>query len=326
MVLRSQRKLLIANGFLLLLLLIAQFDDPLLAVGVNDETAQSDNSTDFFADFDSALQIRLFLRDKNAKRAYSQRKVEKRRIVRTFNCSASSRNERQATQFTTDTEWQKATDPSSNFQLLLYSAYMDRRENSLFPDVNSVQVISMTKRRGNQTEVFCQFFDEGDFLNRTAVVRGHIREIWHRLWDPREGFYMPALITCPIPSDTQPKFISLTLLPCDEPTNLLPVRGGRDTTIQDKIAVCVKGMNFIKDISAELVEWLELQYLLGADRIVIYTYYVHPRTAKVLDFYEKKQKLVQVRHDLQHVCYFNFPLTYYYLCRQLLKFLHFDPQ
>lgn len=52
--------------------------------------------------------------------------------------------------------------------------------------------------------------------------------------------------------------------------------------------VCVKGFDFpYIDLSARLIEWFELQRLLGASRIYAYMYDVHPAVQRVLDYYQR---------------------------------------
>lgn len=51
--------------------------------------------------------------------------------------------------------------------------------------------------------------------------------------------------------------------------------------------MCVKGLDFAEDISARLVEWLELQFLLGADRVFFYVFKVHPKVDMVLRYYRR---------------------------------------
>jgi hypothetical protein len=57
-----------------------------------------------------------------------------------------------------------------------------------------------------------------------------------------------------------------------------------------RIAVCVKGMAFANERSAfpsptQMLEWLELQYALGADSVTIYIYDVPRRLLDLLESY-----------------------------------------
>ena len=53
--------------------------------------------------------------------------------------------------------------------------------------------------------------------------------------------------------------------------------------------VCSKGLDFpTVDLSARIVEWLEVLRALGAEMVSIYTLDVHPNIQKVLDHYSRE--------------------------------------
>ena len=52
------------------------------------------------------------------------------------------------------------------------------------------------------------------------------------------------------------------------------------------VCVCVKPFDFPADISPWMVEWIEANKLLGAEKIVIYVYVWHPNVKKVLEYYQ----------------------------------------
>lgn len=49
-------------------------------------------------------------------------------------------------------------------------------------------------------------------------------------------------------------------------------------------------MDFLDDLSLRFIEWLEANYVVGADKIVIYTYAVHPEMRRVIEYYEKNKR------------------------------------
>lgn len=51
-------------------------------------------------------------------------------------------------------------------------------------------------RRVLEGPVYCHLFAGA---SRVGLVAGFYREIWQRAWDPRNRFYTPWLITCPLP-------------------------------------------------------------------------------------------------------------------------------
>ncbi|XP_023174508.2 uncharacterized protein LOC111601897 [Drosophila hydei] len=61
-----------------------------------------------------------------------------------------------------------------------------------------------------------------------------------------------------------------------------------NATVKLNFGVCVKAFDFpYVDLSARLIEWFELQRLLGATRIYAYIYDVHPAVQRVLDYYQR---------------------------------------
>jgi len=76
--------------------------------------------------------------------------------------------------------------------------------------------------------------------------------------------------------------------PCAAATNNLRVVFNQlaENQTKQEFAVCVKGLAFPGvDLSARLVEWVELLTALGAEKIFAYNLEVHPNMTKVLDYY-----------------------------------------
>ncbi|KIH57100.1 hypothetical protein ANCDUO_12709 [Ancylostoma duodenale] len=128
-------------------------------------------------------------------------------------------------------------------------------------------------------------------------VEGYVREIWQRGWDPRDQFYIPNLVSCPVPkrfrSSTE-LYVSITSEPCRTQRVAVRVHMERSKRKKDTVAVCVKGMDFQADISVRLVEWLEAQYLFGVSTVTMYKYTVSKQVQRVLDHFEQQGKLVQI--------------------------------
>ncbi|MPC76036.1 hypothetical protein E2C01_070437 [Portunus trituberculatus] len=100
------------------------------------------------------------------------------------------------------------------------------------------------------------------------------------------------MLECGVPSKLMPQSVSLVQRSCDQPTNNLRVIHNLPTGDRKAdFAVCVKGMRFIKDESVRLVEWLELNFLLGANKIYLYEIETHPNISKVLKHYENRGKI-----------------------------------
>ena len=56
--------------------------------------------------------------------------------------------------------------------------------------------------------------------------------------------------------------------------------------IPDGICVCVLPLFFPTDSSGWMIEWIEATKMLGAEKIIIYIYEVHPNIQKVLEYYQ----------------------------------------
>jgi hypothetical protein len=84
----------------------------------------------------------------------------------------------------------------------IFSAYIDRRKNGLFPDsaAGTIRIIASSFDIGplNRT-YFCHFRNYDQRRTRWAggIIKAHVRWIWQRAWDPRNEFYNAFLISCP---------------------------------------------------------------------------------------------------------------------------------
>ncbi|KAK0415887.1 hypothetical protein QR680_012174 [Steinernema hermaphroditum] len=176
----------------------------------------------------------------------------------------------------------------------LFSAYYDQRMNSVFPGQHIVQLLGMHYRTFNET-LYCTL--------RTpythTVVQAAVREIWQRAWDPRDHFYIPYLISCPVPrrlKEDPHLVVTVSTNRCiAEKTGVLKVHFNRRRTedAKGKVAVCVKGLDYLehKTYVNRFIEWMELQLLLGADSVTVYTYALTEKMFEVLDFYKKNRNL-----------------------------------
>ncbi|KAI6204662.1 hypothetical protein M3Y94_00702100 [Aphelenchoides besseyi] len=172
----------------------------------------------------------------------------------------------------------------------LFSAYEDRRSNSLFPKLRtSIQILASTFHVVRDDENwFCHIVNRYD---QTLRVRAHFRLIWQRAWDPRLTFYNPYLITCGLPNDfevTGGAAVTLKGKRCpNSNTTFLPItlvsQEDRRRTSVSKVAVCVKGLDFFEDKRRELAEWFLFQFALGADSTTVYVYHVPPKTRQLIE-------------------------------------------
>lgn len=138
------------------------------------------------------------------------------------------------------------------------------------------------------------FDDEGG----ATIVEADFDEIWIENFNqnPPEWTYHSYLISCPVPHSIRmenriPSHVSISSEACEVLGNYLPI--GKDGLkerrlgyAKDQYLVCVKGMNFLGDVSNRLIEWMELNILLGAKAVDFYIFHVHPKVWTVLRYYE----------------------------------------
>lgn len=184
--------------------------------------------------------------------------------------------------------WQQLNNHS---KLFLYSAFLDTRlgNNSRF-----VRILGMSKGK-YENKLYCRVW----YGNLSVVHHLDNQEIWNFSWDyaMKNRYYRPLLLSCPIIEDITPTAVSIVDEPCTVPNNVLrlkPVKGQK----KKEFAICLKPLYFEKDISARLLEWLELQFILGADKVQLYVYKLHPQTLKVLQYYENLGKVSIKNHTI----------------------------
>lgn len=154
--------------------------------------------------------------------------------------------------------------------------------------------------------MYCQIFTSGD---RYHVTRATRTDIWSEEWHKNRGeFYNPVLVSCQVPSDLKPVKLSLNVKPCERNSKSFNLSGSAAPSEDDDddddaaataasasnwnkkklITVCVKPLNFDQDVSEHLIQWIEINRILGASSIDVYVKKVHPNVRKVLSWYKNE--------------------------------------
>lgn len=186
---------------------------------------------------------------------------------------------------------------TSNGTFHLYSAFFDNRTRTV--NAASVRILAMADRITPAVTTHCQLWYDGEAVPVTARVREY-RYIWVPTYgNYRNGILQPYLLQCVVPAAYRhrvPLSVSLVEGKCSAATNNLRVvhnLPAQGEAVKD-FAVCVKGVVFHNDVSLRIVEWLELLFLLGADKVFLYDLGIHPNVSRVLRHY-KAQDRVDVR-------------------------------
>ncbi|KMZ07612.1 uncharacterized protein LOC27206370 [Drosophila simulans] len=209
--------------------------------------------------------------------------------------------------------WQ--TFVNSNVTFRLYAAYLDKRKGLKLP---TVRILATANQIGNEfPPTHCQMWFE-NYRQPIFVPVAEFLSVWVKAWGNKPNLNYPHLLSCPVPSELPPpavnsfpKTVSLVAQHCEKAGNSLRVNMNRkqsvpvvipssqnpktqNATIQSQneaplnFGVCLKGFDFpYVDLSERLIEWFELQRILGASRIYAYMYDVHPAVQRVLDYYQR---------------------------------------
>ena len=93
-------------------------------------------------------------------------------------------------------------------------------------------------------------------------------------------------MACQVPQahrNDRPLSVSLVEEDCETPTNFLNViHNLPEDGVKAHFGVCVKGLAVPgDDLSLRMMEWIEVLRALGAEKVFLYNYEVHPNVKKV---------------------------------------------
>ncbi|XP_026734972.1 uncharacterized protein LOC113498915 [Trichoplusia ni] len=190
-------------------------------------------------------------------------------------------------------EWQQV----AGTRVSLYAAYYDERATQRY-----VRILATFHGRNYSTEdtLFCQTRSRNgnSIEDSVEVVAAKPLEIWWHKWDITVSEVdTPLLLSCPLTESLDgPSVVSVVTEPCDNPSNAFQLEPYKEKSNKKRMfTICVKDMNFDKDISQSLVEWIEINKILGVDLIDMYVDEVTDKTKEILLHYRDKG-LVRLFH------------------------------
>ncbi|XP_037931758.1 uncharacterized protein LOC119666547 [Teleopsis dalmanni] len=197
-----------------------------------------------------------------------------------------------------NTYWQGYTNKNLTFKV--FGAYWDSREAVVEgPLVRVLVMVNQIDRPFYKS--YCQLWYDDTDEPEIVEVKTY-DSIWVGAWGNKPRHLYPYLMNCQAPkffiSDTNiieriPKRVSLVAEKCDMATNNVriiyeePLAYSEGKAVKSSFAVCVKSTFYsYVDMSARLVEWLELLRLLGVEKVFMYKLQLHANVEKVLNHYE----------------------------------------
>ena len=184
---------------------------------------------------------------------------------------------------------------SSGKVVLIHSAFYDDRPRG--GKLPSLHLLSISDVNDNSS-LYCYVWYQG--LTEPYVTKAKLFHIYFRHTNP-EGmkhylnsteFFMEYVISCPLPTNQIiPTHISLTAKHCDVSDILVPVTVPQKPSKTIDFGICV-GPSFGRLDEAKLVEWFELNKILGVKEFNIYNVSLDANIKSVFTYYISKKELI----------------------------------
>ncbi|XP_045193602.2 uncharacterized protein LOC123549519 [Mercenaria mercenaria] len=135
--------------------------------------------------------------------------------------------------------------------------------------------------------VICQIWSKGNG-NESVIMWETIAKLGSPN-DPAGPLpYTAAIFHCPVNSSYTPTHVSLVTRSCEEARNILHVRIISELVpYQRRFTVCLAPI-YSFGAAYQLVEWIELNKILGAEKFVLYIYSTAVNVDQIIDYYSKR--------------------------------------
>lgn len=189
--------------------------------------------------------------------------------------------------------WQNLDTSNGTFKI--FNAYYDTRTIPFY-EYSVIRIIAFINRKDPTVKTSCQIWYEN--LNEPVIVPVlEYRLMWRSEWgyNHHSKSFTPYLLACMNPlKDFIPSSVSIVENDCEKASNNLKVIYNPKSKVDNMkkpFAVCVKDLDFMDDQTKQIVEWIEILSLLGADKFFIYVINIHPNMMRTLEYYEKIGKV-----------------------------------
>ncbi|KAJ8974724.1 hypothetical protein NQ317_000390 [Molorchus minor] len=191
----------------------------------------------------------------------------------------------------TDGAWQTVN--GTRFSFFVFSAFYDPRKQ------RQIRVIGATRTRGPE-RVWCRLWHKINEFNSSyhisVTVPAKIKVIREN-WNLK---YSACFVLCPLANRTVPSAVSIVARVKDSPSNLLAVINNyNETTPTNKFAVCVKPLHFDYNREIQIMEFIELNRLMGVEHFTFYNHTIGRQVDCILRDYVDRGLVTMLPWQLQ---------------------------
>ena len=163
----------------------------------------------------------------------------------------------------------------------MFNAYYDTRRGEV------IRILAFIDKVLPTVKTYCKFWYKDDVRPVFSPVYEY-KTIWHEEWEYNSVGSQPHLVACVNPRlGAVPDSVTLVENKTDVVRNNLKIIYNLPKGPKKRFGVCVKDLDFMDDQTIQVIEWVEILSLLGADMFYIYVIKVHPNVMKTLKYYEK---------------------------------------
>ncbi|CAG5046057.1 unnamed protein product [Parnassius apollo] len=206
----------------------------------------------------------------------------------------------------------------------LYAAYYDERAPQRY-----VRILAIFHGRNISAgkPLYCQTRSFNSSEDSIEVVAAKPLEMWWHEWDTASSTVeTPFLLSCPLTDSLYDlSVVSIVTEPCEDPGNAFVLKPQKKLTEYKRtFTICVKDMNFNKNMAQNLIEWIETNKILGVDLIDVYIDEISEETQNVLLRYKDQGNLAESEYivplDVDEILLPKIAFNLSELLRRLRKF------
>uniref|UniRef100_A0A6A7FYZ1 Glycosyltransferase family 92 protein n=1 Tax=Hirondellea gigas TaxID=1518452 RepID=A0A6A7FYZ1_9CRUS len=181
-----------------------------------------------------------------------------------------------------DAHWMPVINHRHKF--FVYSAFYDNRKGRI------IRIIGATLTKKSE-RVWCKYW----YSNSSTLILGGAVKIIRENWNLK---YSACFVACPLSIYRNgkqpippPESVSVLTSPGGNATNKLTVINNLDVDVnktKNSFAVCVKPLHFDYNYINQIIEFIELNRIIGVEHFTLYNHTIGPEVGCILESYVKE--------------------------------------